>query len=113
MTVIHHVSRCLALTDDQLDELAQEFAEYAALDIADIMRLHLPFHEQQYRVALIAAEVNHAIQCTIATLTLSASPARPYDPPGPREVPTSGVRPLAEHTPLSPTTRSRVSGVVR
>ena len=86
MTVIHHISRRLAFTDDQLDELAQEFAEYAALDIADIMRLHLPLHEQQYRVALIATEVAHAIHCTVTTLTVSASPPHPHRSAAPRQL---------------------------
>jgi hypothetical protein len=85
MTVIHHVSRRLAFGDHQLDKLAREFAEYAALDIADIVRLHLPFHEQQYRIALIATEVAHAIRCAVDALTVTAAPINPHRSPGPRE----------------------------
>jgi hypothetical protein len=85
MTIISHISRRVCYTEEQLDRLAQEFAEYAALDIADILKLNLPRAEQDYRLALIATEVAHAIRCTITTLTVTPAPARPYRSPRPRE----------------------------
>jgi NAD(P)H-dependent FMN reductase len=78
MTIITHVTRRLSYTEEQLDQLAHEFAEYAALDIADIVRLRLPLAEQDYRVALIATEIAHAIRCTIGTLTVTPERASPY-----------------------------------
>ena len=86
MTVINHISRRLTYTEEQLEELAQEFAEYAALDIADIVKLNLPLPEQDYRLAQIATEVAHAIRCTLATLTVTPVPIHPYRSPGSRHL---------------------------
>lgn len=84
MTLFTHVTRRICYTEEELDSLAHEFADYAALDIADILKLHLPKADQEYRIALIAAEITHAIRSTIATLTVASNPAAPYRSPAPR-----------------------------
>jgi len=93
MTLFTHVTRRLCYTEDELDRLAVEFGEYAALDIADLLKLHGPVPDQEYRVALIATEVAHAIRSTISTLTVAASPVAPYRASAPRH--------LREFEPLS------------
>jgi len=84
MSLFTHVTRRISYTEEELDSLVQEFAEYAALDIADILKLNLPQADQDYRVALIATEVAHAIRSTIGTLTVTSNPPAPYRSPAPR-----------------------------
>jgi hypothetical protein len=56
--------RSLAFTEDELEELAAEFAEYAAHDIADLLAIDAaPAVLQE-----IANEVAHAIRCTLDEL---------------------------------------------
>ena len=92
MTLFTHVTRRICYTEEELDALAHEFAEYAALDIADILKLDLPQTDQDYRIALIATEVAHAIRSAIGTLTVASNPPSPYRSPAPR--------PLREFEPL-------------
>jgi hypothetical protein len=84
MSLFTPISRRLAFTPDQLDALAEEFAQYAALDIADLLKLDHPRADQDYAVALIATEVAHAIRCTVDALTATANPPLPYRSPAPR-----------------------------
>lgn len=81
MTLFTPVTRRICYTEEELDSLAHEFGEYAALDIADILKLDLPQADQDYRIALIATEVAHAIRATIGTLTVTANPPAPYRSP--------------------------------
>lgn len=97
MTLFTHVTRRICYTDDELDSLAQEFADYAALDITDILKLQLPHPDQDYRVALIATEIAHAIRTTIATLTVTSNPPAPYRSPAPRAL--HEFEPLKVHFP--------------
>jgi hypothetical protein len=84
MTLFTPITRRLAYTPDQLDALATEFAEYAALDIADIVKLDRPPPERDYQLALIGTEIAHAIRCTLDALTVTANPPLPYRSSAPR-----------------------------
>jgi len=56
--------RNIAVTEDELEDLAAEFAEYAAQDIADLLQIDAASPLLQE----IALEVAHAIRCTIDEL---------------------------------------------
>lgn len=78
-TRVHHR---LSFSAQELDTLATEFSDYAAFDIADILRHSLRLDDQDVRIALIACEVAHAIHCTVQTLaSLEAPPAVIYGSP--------------------------------
>jgi transcriptional regulator with XRE-family HTH domain len=63
--------RGIAFTEDELEELAVEFAEYAAQDIADLLGIS----PDDRVLRELAVEVAHAIRCTIDEL--------PQDRPAP------------------------------
>jgi hypothetical protein len=62
--------RRLAFTEDTLEDLAAEFAEYAAEDIADLLGLD----ERTPALREIASEIAHAIRSTIDELPHEPSP---------------------------------------